>query len=146
MNKVQEPFLQLCTAIRLVKPLHFLCLHLTVSHLYPDLIKIPFLCINTCITLGLSQMYHLRFFDHFQIHQDALDLIDRNPVFLLDNPVSPPLHDNLQFLTGHHHLQRHFRMISASHLPLNLSVNPPAKQHSLPIRGSTLSVVQIPLS
>ena len=146
MHQIKKPFLQFFTGKSLIKTLYFLCLHLTVGHLYSDFRKFLYAGIYIGIALCLGQMHLLRFFDQIQILQDSLDFIHCGPAILLNNSVRSSLHYNIQFLTRHDNLKRHLRMISASHLSLNFPMNPSPKQHGLLIRCASLSAVQISLS
>ena len=115
---------------------------MAVGHAHADLFHFVLTGIDISVAFRLRKMYGHGPFHFLQIMIGSLNLIDRNPSFLRDNPVGTTLHHNPILIGIVNIAQRHLRLIGGPHPPLNHAVNPSSLLHGI-LRRSRLSIVDI---
>ena len=139
-----KPFSQFFHGVGKGKTPDFLRIQIAVGHLHPHLFLILLSSPDQRVTLRLGQMYRRRLRQRCHIPVDSFDLIDGKALIPGDNPIRPSLQPDGKIIVFLLIGQRHLRLVSPAHLPLNLPVDPAALGHSLPVSQSASSIVQIP--
>ena len=129
------------------KAADLLGLQITVRHLYSDLLQSVLRRINIRVTLRLGQMNIHGSFHEGEIPEHTFDLINGHfqiiLIFFSDNPVCSALYLNGKVPTRNQHLQAHLGVILRPHAPLNLTVQAPAHEHSVPVWSSCGPAVDV---
>ena len=141
---MRKPHGQCLKCINFPEIPNFFRIQIAVGHLHPHLFLILLSSPDQRVTLRLGQMYRRRLRQRCHIPVDSFDLIDGKAFIPGDNPIRPSLQPDGKIIVFLLIGQRHLRLVSPAHLPLNLPVDPAALGHSLPVSQSASSIVQIP--
>ena len=101
--------------------------------------------IHVCIALCLGYMHGNGLFHTVHIPIGSLYLIDRDAFPVINDPVSPSLHDQSVLLCIQRVLQRHFRLIIRAHPTLYHAMDPASLLHGI-FMQSLMPIVNISLS
>ena len=144
VDQPPKPLLQLLIGPLLPETADLLRLHIAVGHLDADGGELPVPAVKIGVAHGLGQMHRIRPLHVDQASVHPLDLVDGHPRRLREDPVRTPLHLEGELLLLDLAGELYLRLVSSSHLLLDLPVDAASRLHGVPIRLGRPAVVQVP--
>ena len=131
LHNIRKPLFKLLKDKIVVEVSYFFCFHMTIRHADTNFAQSILLCVDISIAFCLRQMHRYGRLHLLNITENSLDFIYRNGIFLRNNTVSTPLHDNIVLPCIIGVLKPYLRLIFRTHTPLYHTVDSAAFLHCI---------------